>query len=98
MPQPLTNFEIQKYYHIKSKFHGAYSRWCLLPKIKDKTYVINLDEFKSIETHWIALYLNITNATYFVALELNIFQKKAKNSLETKTSQQIFKECKHENW
>ena len=29
-----------------------------LPKIKDGAYVINLDEFKSIETHWIALHVN----------------------------------------
>ena len=28
-----------------------------LPKIKDQAYVINLDEYKSIRTHWIALYL-----------------------------------------
>ena len=26
-----------------------------LPKIKDGAYVINLDEFKSIGSHWIAL-------------------------------------------
>ena len=36
------------------KFNGVYSR-NNLPKIKDGTYVINLDEFKSIGTHWIAL-------------------------------------------
>ena len=27
-------------------------------KIKDGTYVINPDEYKSIGTHWIALYRN----------------------------------------
>ena len=32
---------------------------------KDKTYVINLDEYKSIEIHWIALYVNGENVTYF---------------------------------
>ena len=26
---------------------------------------MNLDEFKSIGTHWIALYVNRNNATYF---------------------------------
>ena len=51
LPQPLTNFEIQKCYHIESKFNGVYWGWCLLPKIKDKAYVINFDEFKSIETY-----------------------------------------------
>ena len=43
---PLTNFEIQKYYQNKAKFNYAYSRK-YLPKIKDKAYVINLDEHKS---------------------------------------------------
>ena len=32
-----------------------------LPKIKDGAYVINLDEFKSIGSHWIALYVNDNN-------------------------------------
>ena len=44
-PQPLTNFEIQKYYQNQPKFNGVYSRNSL-PKIKDGTFVINLDEYK----------------------------------------------------
>ena len=32
-----------------------------LLKIKDETYVINIDQHKSIETHWIALYVNGNN-------------------------------------
>ena len=42
-PHPLTNFEIQKYYQIKPRFNGVYSR-DNLPKIKDGTFIINLDE------------------------------------------------------
>ena len=30
----------------------------ILPKEKDEAYVINLDEYESIGTHWIALYMN----------------------------------------
>ena len=63
-PQTLPNFEIHKYYQNESKFNGVYSR-NNLPKIKDGAYVINLDEFKSIGTHWIALYVNPKNITYF---------------------------------
>ena len=61
---PLTNFEIQKYYKDKPKFNSDYSKnnWS---KIKDRTYVINLDEHESIRTHWIALYVNDNNVTYF---------------------------------
>ena len=45
MPRhPLTNFEIQKDYQNEPKFNGVYSR-NNLRKIKDGTYVINLDEF-----------------------------------------------------
>ena len=33
----------------------------VLPKIKVGAYVINLDEYKSIGTHWIALYVNGNN-------------------------------------
>ena len=43
LPHPFTNFEIQKYYQNESKFNGVYSR-NNLPKTKDGTYVINLDE------------------------------------------------------
>ena len=38
----------------KPKCNVVYSR-NNLPKIKDGAYVINHDEYKSIETHWIAL-------------------------------------------
>ena len=65
LPHPLTNFEIPKYYQNEPKFNGVYSR-NNLPKIKDGTYVINFDEFKSIQgNHWIALYVNNEYVTYF---------------------------------
>ena len=83
LPHPLTNFEIQKYYQKQPKFNGVYSR-NNLTKIKDGAYVINLDEYKSIGTYWIALYVNVENVTYLIALEMNIFQKKLENSLEIK--------------
>ena len=57
---PLTNFEVQKYYQNERKFNDVYSR-NKLPKIMDGAYVINLDEYKSIGTHWIALYVNGNN-------------------------------------
>ena len=63
-PHLLTNFEIQKYYQNEPKIDGVYSR-NNFPKIKNWAYVINIDEFKSIGTHWIALYGNVENVTYF---------------------------------
>ena len=63
-PYPLTNFEMQKYYENEPKFNGAYSRNDL-PKIKFGEYVINLDKYESIGTHWIARYGNAENVTHF---------------------------------
>ena len=64
-PHPLTNFEITKYYENQSRFNGVYSRDNLPNKIKDRAYVINLDEYSDIGTHWIALYLKNNDITYF---------------------------------
>ena len=64
LPYLLTNFEVQKYYQNGHKFNGVYSR-NNLPKIKDGAYIIFLDEDESIGTHWIALYVDVENVTYF---------------------------------
>ena len=60
----LTNSEIQNYHQNEPKFKRVYSR-NNLSKIKGGTYIINLDEFESIGTHWITLYVNAENVTYF---------------------------------
>ena len=52
-PHPLTNFEIQKYYQNEPRFNGVYSRNSLPKKIKDGAYVINIDEYADVGTHWI---------------------------------------------
>ena len=64
MLHPLTNLEIQKYYENEPRFNGVYSR-DNLPKIKDGAYVINLDEYSDIGTHWVTLYINTNDVTYF---------------------------------
>ena len=63
-PCPLTNFEIKKHYQNKLEFKDVSSR-NNLPKKQELTYVINLDEYKSLRTHWIALFVNGDNVTYF---------------------------------
>ena len=51
------------------RFNGVYSRDNLLERsfdeIKDGAYVINLDEYSDIGTHWIALYIQNNDVTYF---------------------------------
>ena len=59
-----TNFEIQKYYQNEPRFNEVYSR-DNLPRIKDGAYAINLDEYSDIGTHWVALYVQNNNVTYF---------------------------------
>ena len=46
-------------------FNGVYSRDNLPNKIRDLAYVINLDEYSDIGTHWIALYVKNNHLTYF---------------------------------
>ena len=64
-PHPLTNFEIQKYYQNEPRFNGVFSRNNLPKKIKDEAYVINLDEYADVGTHWIALFCNRNEIVYF---------------------------------
>ena len=77
-PHPLTKFEIQEYYQNEPRFNGVFSRDNLPNNnndnnnnnnnnnnIKHGTYVINLDEYDDIGTHWVALYVNNKTIIYF---------------------------------
>ena len=64
-PHPLTNFEIQKYYKNEPRFNGVFSRNNLPKKIKDGAYIINLDEYADVDTHWIALFCEKSEIVYF---------------------------------
>ena len=81
---PLTNFEIQKYYENEPKFNGVYSR-NNLSKIKDGSYIINLDEYESIGSHWIALYVSDNNATYFDSFGVEHIPKEIKKFIGNKS-------------
>ena len=83
LPYSLTNFELQKYYQNEPKFNGVYSR-NNLPEIKDGTYVINLDEFKPIGTHWMAWYVNGNNIVYFNSFGVEHISKEIKKSIGNK--------------
>ena len=82
LPHPLSNFEIKKYYQNEPKFNDVFSRDNLPNKTKDEAYVINLDEYYDIGTHWVALYVKKNNVTYFdgfgvehIPKEIKIFSK-----------------------
>ena len=72
-----TNFEIQKYYENEPKFNGVYSR-DNLSGIKDRAYVINPDEYSDIGTHWVSLWINNSNITYFNSFGVEHFPKEIK--------------------
>ena len=82
-PHLWTNFEIQKYYQNEPKFNGVYSR-DNLRKIKDGAYVINFDEYSNIGTHWVALYLQKNNITYFDSFGVEDIPKEIKSFIKNK--------------
>ena len=77
-PHPLTNFEIQAYYQNEPRFIGVYSKDNLPDKMKDGAYVINLDEYSDIRTHWIALYVYNKTVTYFDSFGIEHIPKEVK--------------------
>ena len=69
--------EIQKHYQHEPRFDGVYSR-DNLPKVRDGAYVINLDEYTYLGTHWIALYSLNNDVTYFDNFGVEHIPKKIK--------------------
>ena len=67
-PHPLANFEIEAYYQNEPRFNGVYCRDNLPKTIKNGAYVINLDEYSDIGTHWIEIYVNNKSVIYFDSL------------------------------
>ena len=73
-----------KYYENQSRFNGVYSRCNLPNKIKDGAYVINLDEYSEIGTHWIALCVKNNDITYFNSFGVEHIPKKIINFIKNK--------------
>ena len=51
-------------------------------KIKDGTYVINLDEYTDVGTHWIALFCRRSEFVYFDSFGVEHVMKKLKELME----------------
>ena len=83
-PRPLTNFEIHIYDESEPRFNGFFSRDNLPDKIKDGAYVINLDEYSHIGTHWIALYVNTKTVTYFDSFGIENIPKEINKFINNK--------------
>ena len=83
-PHSLTNFGIQRYYENESRFNGGFSRNNLPLKIKDGAYVINLDEYADVGTHWIALFCNKSEIVYFNSFGVEYVPKEIKEFVGNK--------------
>ena len=79
-----THLLIQAYYQNGTRFNGGYSRDNLLHKIKDEAYVISLDDYSDIRTHWIALYVNNDTVTYFGSFGVEHIPKEIKKFIDSK--------------
>ena len=56
------------------RFNGVYLR-DNLQKVKDGAYIINLDEYSDIGTHWVALYVQNNDVTYFSSFGVEYIPK-----------------------
>ena len=83
-PHPLTNFELEMYYQNEPIFNGLFSRNNLPEKIKDGAYVINLDEYADVGTHWIALFCNRNEIVYFDSFGVEHIPKEIKKLINNK--------------
>ena len=83
-PHPLRNFEIQKYYENQSRFNGVFSRDTMPKKIKDWGYVINLDEYADVGTHWIALFCKKSKIVYFDSFNVEHIPEEIKGFIGNK--------------
>ena len=67
-----------------------------LPRKKNGAYVINLNEYSDIGTHWVALWVNNSNnVTYFDSFGVDHIPKEIKSFIDIKNIKKIFSEYKH---
>ena len=88
---PLTNIEISEYYKNESRFNGVYSRNNLSDKIKKGAYVINLDEYANIGTHWIVLFVKPKYTVYFFSFGIEHISKEINKFIRNNIKSNIFR-------
>ena len=83
-PRSLTNFEIRNYYENERRFNSVYSGNNLPKIIQNGAYVINLDEYADVGTHWIALYVKNNEVIYFDSFGVEHVPKEIKKFIGNK--------------
>ena len=81
---PLTNFEISEYYNNEPRFNSVYSRNNLPKTIKKGAYVINLDGYEIMGTHWAALFVKPKYTVYFDSFGIEHIPKEIKHAIGNK--------------
>ena len=81
---PLKNIEINEYYKNEPGFNGVYSRNNLSKIIKKGAYIINLDEYANIGTHWMALFVKPKYRVYFDSFGVEHIPKAIKKFIGNK--------------
>ena len=78
-----------KNYENEPRLNGVYSRDNLPKTIKNGGYVINLDEYADVATHWTAFYVKNNEVIYFDSFSVEHVPKEIKRFIEhrnTKTN------------
>ena len=75
---------MQKYYENEPRFIEVFSRDNLPKKIKDGGYIINLDEYKNVGTHWIVLFCKKSEIGYFDSFGVEHISEKIKEFIGNK--------------
>ena len=80
------------YYENEPRFNGVYSRDNLPKTIKNGAYIKNLDKYGDVGTHWVALYVENNEITYFDSFGVEHVPKEMKRSIGHKnTKTNIFR-------
>ena len=70
------------------RFNGVFSRDNLpersFTEIKNEAYIINLNEYSDIGTHWVALHVNNNNVSYFDSFGVEHIPKEIKTFINNK--------------
>ena len=73
------------YFDGDKRFDGVFSRDNLNIFNKDGAYIINLDKYDNIGTHWVAIYLKNNNVTYFDSFGIEYIPKEITKLINDKS-------------
>ena len=88
---PLTNIEISEYYKNELRFNGVHSRNNLPYKIKKEAYVINLDKYENMGTHWVSLIVKPKYTVYFDSFGIEHIPKEINKFINNDIKSNIFR-------